>query len=52
MNEINCVKKDQSLIHATKKFSLTLGSQERIKRKDIHILLAYGEITHFKILNY
>ena len=25
MNEINCMKKDQSLIHATKKFSRCWG---------------------------
>ena len=55
MNEINCIKKDQSLIHATKNFldveivgvALNFAGKDRVKR----LLLAFGEITHFKGLN-
>ena len=54
MNEINCIKKDQSLIHATKNFldfgivALNFAGEGRERRRSvIHILRAFGEITHF-----
>ena len=58
MNGINYIKKDQSLIHAIKNFldfgivALNFAGEDRERRHSvIHILLAFGEITHFKGLN-
>ena len=57
MNEINCIKKDQSLIHATKTSSIlesllrTLqesGEDQEGRLLVIPILLVFGEITHFE----
>ena len=57
MNEINCIKKDQSLIRATEQFPPHWDCcfklrclEERVERKDIHVLLAFGDITHFIII--
>ena len=60
MNEINCIKKDQSLIHVTKNFldfgivplnfaGVRRGSREKTF-SDSHFA-CFGEITHFKGLN-
>ena len=58
MNEINCIKKDRSLIHVTKYFldlgiiALNFAGEDRGRRHSlIHILLAFDEITHLKGLN-
>ena len=57
MNEINRIKKDQSLIHATKTSSILeslrlilqeSGEDQERRHSVVPILLAFGEITHFE----
>ena len=53
MNEINCIKKDQSLTHATKNsldvgiVALNFAGEDRRRRRSVaHILLQRTKLLH------